>query len=178
LAAIASLPTFHEDVGAALLAKKQAQAQVIAQAIADVAESAEGWSGRQRELATLLLTVAWHETRFSLRIHEGNCKPYECDHGRARGLWQLHVQPSLPREEWIHVAGLDVESTRLAAREAAKALSRSRNMCAGRARGTELIAQTLAAYAGAGCGGRLPDVEARVRTFRRLLMIQPKHGQA
>ncbi|MGC4090269.1 MAG: hypothetical protein QM756_20790 [Polyangiaceae bacterium] len=176
LAAIATLPTFHEDVGAELVARKQAQAEVIAQAISDVAESAEGWSGSKRELATLLLTVAWHETRFSLRIHEGKCKPYECDHGRARSLWQLHVHPSLPRDLWLQLAGVDVESTRRAAREAAKALSRSRNMCAGRARGSELVGQTLSAYAGRGCARLLPDVDARVRTYRRLLAIQPKGG--
>jgi hypothetical protein len=178
LAAIATLPTFHEDLGTVLVEKKHAQAQVIAQAIADVAESAEGWSGSKRELATLLLTVAWHETRFSLRIHEGNCKPYECDHGRARSLWQLHVHASLPREQWLGLAGLDAESTRRAAREAAKALSRSRNMCSGRAHGTELVAQTLSAYAGRGCAKLLPDIDARVRTYRRLLLIQPKRGAA
>lgn len=178
LAAIATLPTFHEDVGPAYVAKKHAQAQVIAQAISDVAESAEGWSGTRRELATLLLTVAWHETRFSLRIHEGNCKPYECDHGRARGLWQLQVHRSLPRETWIGLAGLDVDATRRAAREAARVLTRSRNMCSGRAQGVTLVAQTLSAYAGRGCTRLLPDIDARVRTYRRLLLIQPKGTSA
>ncbi|MFZ5890898.1 MAG: hypothetical protein ACOY0T_07600 [Myxococcota bacterium] len=178
LAAIATLPTFHEDVGPALVSKKQAQAQVIAQAISDVAESAEGWNGSKRELATLLLTVAWHETRFSLRIHAGNCKPYECDRGRARSLWQLHAHASLPKETWVGLAGLDVDSTRRAAREAAKALTRSRNMCSGRASGVELVAQTLSAYAGRGCARLLPDIDARVRTYRRLLLIQPKRTSA
>lgn len=175
LAAIASLPTFHEDLGPAYSSLKQEQARVIAQAIAEVAESAEAWPGSKRELAALLLTVAWHETRFSLRIHEGKCRPYECDHGKARGLWQLHVHALLPREEWLHVAGLDSDSTLRAAREAAKALSRSRFMCAdSSARGTEVVARTLAAYAGRGCAGQLPDIEARVRTFRRLVALQPK----
>jgi hypothetical protein len=178
LAAIASLPTFHEDVGPGLVARKQAQAQVIAQAISDVAESAEGWRGTKRELATLLLTVAWHETHFSLRIHEGNCKPYECDHGRARSLWQLHVHASLPKETWLSLAGVDIESTRRAAREAAKALTRSRNMCSGRAQGLELVGQTLSAYAGRGCARLLPDTAARVRTYRMLLSIQPKPTSA
>ena len=178
LAAIATLPTFHEDIGPQYAARKHAQAEVIAQAISDVAESAEGWSGTKRELATLLLTVAWHETHFSLRIHEGNCKPYECDNGRARSLWQLHVHPSLPRATWLGLAGVDVDATRRAAREAAKALTRSRNMCSSRARGVELVAQTLSAYAGRGCVRLLPDVDARVRTYRRLILIQPKGTSA
>jgi hypothetical protein len=117
LAAISALPTFHEDVGEQFVAQKQAQAELIANAISDAAESVQGWPGSKRELAMLLLTVAWHETRLSLRIHEGRCRPYECDHGRARGLWQLHAHASLPHERWLTVAGLDAQSTLNAAAE-------------------------------------------------------------
>jgi hypothetical protein len=177
LLAISSLPTFKEDVGEFFLPKKRAQAEIIAQAIAEVSETTRGWPGSKRELASLLLTVAWHETRLSLRIHDGLCKPYECDRGRARGLWQLHAHASLPKERWLAVAGLDLESTRNGAAEAAKALVRSRRLCL-RGTNADWVAPTLSAYAGLGCGGSLPDAAERVRTFRRLVAIQPKRGSA
>ena len=77
--AISSLPMFHEDVGDQFAAQKRDQAVLIADAISHAAENTKGWPGSKRELATLLLTVAWHETRLSLRIHDGRCKPFECD---------------------------------------------------------------------------------------------------
>lgn len=176
LMAISSLPTFHEDVGEQFSAQKRAQAELIANAISSAAESARGWPGSKRELATLLLTVAWHETRLSLRIHDGRCKPYECDRGKARGLWQLHSHASLPRERWLTVAGLDEQSTLIGASEAAQALIRGRHMCRKSSLGRDWVGPTLVAFAGRGCSGRLPDVDARVRTFRRLFAMQPKPG--
>jgi hypothetical protein len=178
LAAIAALPTFHEDIGEQFTATKHAQAETIAAAIADAVDHVDDWPGSKRELATLLLTVAWHETGLSLRIHEGRCKPYECDHGRARGLWQLHVHSLLPRARWLGVAGLDFESTRTAAFEAARALVRSRHMCAAGVRTSAWVAPTLAAYAGRGCRGHLPDIDRRVQTYRFLVAIEPKQGAA
>ena len=172
LTAISSLPMFHEDVGDQFAAQKQQQAEIIASAISRAAENTRGWPGSKRELATLLLTVAWHETRLSLRIHGGQCKPFECDHGRARGLWQLHTHASLSRERWLTVAGLDAESTFNGAAEAALALTRSRHMC--RKRGVDWVAATISAYAGRGCGGGLPDLDARVRTYRRLSALREK----
>jgi len=171
LTAIASLPTFHEDVSEQLVAQKHDQAQMIATAIDEAVEQASGWPDSKRELASLMLTIAWHETRLSLRIHDGRCKPHECDRGRARGLWQLHVHRSLPKERWLRVAGVNLEATRHAAHEAAIALVRSRRMCAVATRGREWVGATLTAYAGAGCGGRLPDLGSRIRTYRRLLTL-------
>ncbi|HET9958094.1 MAG TPA: hypothetical protein VFQ61_26545, partial [Polyangiaceae bacterium] len=174
LMGITALPTFHEDVGDRYSEQKRIQAETIATAIAEVAEKAQGWPGTPRELASLLLTVAWHETRLSLRIHEGNCRPFECDHGRARGLWQLHMHASLPRERWLTVAGLDPDSTRAAAQEAARALIRSRRMCMSVSRGADWVPYTLVAFAGRGCRGQLPDIQRRVRTFHHLVAIEPK----
>lgn len=172
LTAIASLPTYHEDVGDHLVEQKRAQAQMIATAIDEAVEQVQDrWPDSKRELAALMLAVAWHETRLSLRIHDGRCKPLECDRGRARGLWQLHVHRSLPRERWLTVAGLTEAATKSAAREAAIALVRSRRMCAVATRGRDWVGATLTAYAGRGCGGRLPDLQARIRTYRRLLSL-------
>ena len=171
LTAIASLPIFHEDVGEKFATQKHDQAQMIASAIEKAVEQSTEWPDSPRELAALMLTVAWHETRLSLRIHDGLCKPHECDNGRARGLWQLHVHRSLPRERWLQVAGFPPENTTRAAQEAAIALVRSRRMCAVATRGRDWLGATLTAYAGGGCGGRLPDVKARIKTYRRLLTL-------
>ena len=178
LAAIQVLPTFHEDVGEVFAEEKRVQTSLIADAVSDVASNAQGWPGSSRELAALMLTVAWHETRFSLRIHEGRCRPYECDEGRARGLWQLHSHRSLPRERWLALAGVDATATHSSAEEAARALIRSRRMCLSKIRGPDWVAPTLAAFAGRGCGGRLPDAAARVKTFRHLMSIVPKGNAA
>lgn len=89
------------------------------------------WSGTQRELGFLLLAQAFFETRLALHVHEGNCRKEigECDSGRAVSLWQLHAGYRLPVERWRTLAGTDLESTRDAAVEAARALSRSKNFC-------------------------------------------------
>lgn len=171
LTAIAALPTYKEDVGEHLAVQKHDQAQMIATAIDQAVEETRGWPGSKRELASLMLAIAWHETRLSLRIHDGRCKPYECDRGRARGLWQLHAHRSLPRERWLKVAGLNPEFTRNAASEAALALVRSRRMCAVASRGRDWVGPVITAYAGRGCGGRLPDLQSRIRTYRRLLTL-------
>lgn len=174
LTAIASLPTFHEDVGEHYAEQKREQAQMIATAIDQAVQQNGDWPDGRRELATLMLTVAWHETRLSLRIHDGRCKPLECDRGKARGLWQLQAHRSLPKERWLRVAGFNPEATRTAAREAAIALVRSRRMCSVATRGRDWVGATLTAYAGVGCGGRLPDLNARIRTYRRLLNLSKR----
>lgn len=43
-----------------------------------------------REEAAFLLAWAEHESHFEERIARNECKRWECDRGRARGLWQLH----------------------------------------------------------------------------------------
>ncbi len=89
------------------------------------------WAGTQRELGFLLLAQAFFETRLALHVHEGNCRKEigECDSGRAVSLWQLHAGYHLPVERWRELSGTDLESTRDAALEAARALGRSRNLC-------------------------------------------------
>jgi hypothetical protein len=68
-AAIDALPCFHEDRGDP--AKSQ-QLDVIAAAVAEVSRDAPR---PPREWAALLLTIGYHESAFSLRIHRGECKP-------------------------------------------------------------------------------------------------------
>ncbi len=89
------------------------------------------WAGTQRDLGFLLLAQAFFETRLALHVHQGNCRKEigECDSGRAISLWQLHAGYRLPVERWRELSGTDLDSTRAAALEAARALGRSFNMC-------------------------------------------------
>lgn len=120
------------------------------------------WAGSSRELGFLLLAQAFFETRLALHVHQGNCRKEigECDSGRAISLWQLHAGYRLPVERWRELAGTDLDSTRAAALEAARALGRSRNFC-GSTEGA------VANYAtGRGCVWR--PAEERVRFAARL----------
>lgn len=89
------------------------------------------WRGDARQLAFLLLTQAYFETRLARHVHEGKCrvKQGECDGGRATSLWQLQAGAHLPKQRWEKLSGADLVSTTHAAYEASRALSRGRNHC-------------------------------------------------
>ncbi len=122
------------------------------------------WHGTPRELGFLLLGQAFFETRLALHVHAGQCRVEigECDGGRAISLWQLHHGYHLPVERWRSLAGTDLESTREAAIEASRALSRGRNFCKGSLEGA------VANYAtGKSCQWK--GAAKRVRFVRRML---------
>ncbi len=77
-------------------ARYDAIAQDVAQVALDPDEQPlfEGEDGRVKT-ALLLLAVAYHESGFRGSIDAGLCKPYECDHGRAFSMWQLHPEDGL-----------------------------------------------------------------------------------
>jgi hypothetical protein len=62
--------------------------------LAALASVIEGATKNRTERAALIV-IAWHETHFARYVHEGRCSDgprgkYECDSGRARGLFQIH----------------------------------------------------------------------------------------
>ena len=75
----------------------EARYQQIAEDVAQVAMDPDeeplfqGEDGRVKT-ALLLLSVAFHESNFRGEIDGGRCKPYECDHGKAFSMWQLHPE--------------------------------------------------------------------------------------
>lgn len=122
------------------------------------------WHGTQRELGFLLLGQAFFETRLALHVHAGKCRVEigECDSGRAISLWQLQAGYHLPVERWKQLAGTDLDSTREAAIEAARALARGRNFCNGSLEGA------VASYAtGKSCQWK--GAAQRVRFVRKML---------
>jgi hypothetical protein len=62
-------------------------------------------------------------------VQEGRCPPRQCDHGRARGLPQLHWPPAYPRERWIGYAGEGYGPLLLSAIQAANMLRAGRHAC-------------------------------------------------
>jgi hypothetical protein len=78
----------------------EARYQQIAEDVAlialdpDEAPLFQGEDGRVKT-ALLLLSVALHESGFRGDVDAGRCKPYECDHGKAFSMWQLHPEDGL-----------------------------------------------------------------------------------
>ena len=81
--------------------------------------------GKPEELIVGLFTVAKFETHFAKHVHEDKCRKWECDAGRAKGLFQIHVSKTVPAELWSKIGGESEESTLLSARAAAAMWSRA-----------------------------------------------------
>ena len=165
-AAMDALPCYVEDRDDP---DKSAQLDAIAAAVAEVSKDAPR---APREWAALLLTIGYHESTFSLRIQRGQCKPYECDRGRARSAWQLHKNLfTAPVWEQLH----GVENTKVQVRAASDALRRAYFTC-GRS-GVPWVQATLNAYAGRRCSAEWPGLGQRVATFNRLLRVSTPRKQ-
>lgn len=78
------------------------QPQQLASVIAEVA------GPKNRDLAIALIVQAEAESHFSARIQAGNCKPRECDGGKAHGLWQPHDDRG--GQLWENAVGLEREN--------------------------------------------------------------------
>jgi hypothetical protein len=159
-AAMESLPCFHEDRGNP---DKSAQLDAIAAAVAEVSRDAPR---APREWAALLLTIGYHESTFSLRIHRGECKPHECDRGKARSAWQLHKNLyTAPLWDQLH----GIEHTQVQVRAASDALKRAYFTCS--RSGVPWLQATLNGYAGRRCSAEWPGLDQRVSTFNRLSRV-------
>jgi hypothetical protein len=166
-AAMESLPCFHEDRGDP---DKSAQLDVIAAAVAEVSRDAPR---SPREWAALLLTIGYHESTFSLRIHRGQCKPHECDRGKARSAWQLHKNlHTAPLWDQLH----GIEHTAVQVRAASDALKRAYFTCS--RSGVPWLQATLNAYAGRRCSSEWPGLDQRVSTFSRLSRVSTPRKRA
>lgn len=159
-AAMDALPCYVEDRQDP---DKSAQLEAIAAAVAEVSKDAPR---APREWAALLLTIGYHESTFSLRIQRGQCKPYECDRGRARSAWQLHKN-LFTAPIWDQLHG--VENTKVQVRAASDALRRAYFTCS--RSGVPWLQATLNAYAGRRCSGEWPGLGQRVATFNHLLRV-------
>jgi hypothetical protein len=152
-----STPTLRERVEAAVpVFGSHSEPLVDAAEFADAVASVPHVS---REWAALLLTVAANESALSARIARGECRPLECDHGAAWGLYQQH-RNTLNRDTWGS-ASIDAQT-----REAARALRSAFYTCNRGALRADWVARTLNAYAGRSCDAVWPGLETRLATFK------------
>jgi len=109
------------------------------------------WPGSKRELALLLVTKGYWESRFAKNVHEGVCRPYECDASRvngsvvhrARSPWQIQKTGLVSKEEYAQMKSSSLESTTMAAVVATRYLSVGMGKC-------HTIPGAIAIYGGAG----------------------------
>lgn len=115
------------------------------------------------ELAGLLLTTGYYESRLLKRIAAGRCRRDECDATklpdgrvwhRARGLYQIQNSGLLPSGEWARLAGVREVPMHRSAYAAARILAASRARCA-RFGGSDAFVATLSGYGtGMSCSWR------------------------
>lgn len=96
-------PVYFEDRGDKEL--KATQLQDLAKAIEDASDPRPPGIGRKDWQAALMM-VSYLESTWSLRIHRGDCKPHECDGGRARGPWQQH-RNGRSEADWEALQGIE-----------------------------------------------------------------------
>lgn len=145
LSMLLSLPPAYTD---AEETGRDQRMQTVAEAIAHAATRATCvdpyndprcepiWERSEVELAALLVTKGWWESRFARNVHEGNCKPYECDAVRtafgirhmSRTPWQFQ-RTSYSQDLWDKSVGVDFEATRNAAWVATRVLARGMSQC-------------------------------------------------
>jgi hypothetical protein len=141
--ALERLPTYYEDRATPEL--KAVQLQDMATAI-EIATDPPPPGVKLKDFQALVIAIAWHESTLSLRIHRGECKPHECDGGRARGPWQQH-RHGMTDADWDAMHGL--ENVQHQAVVAAQQLRRSYLTCKGS--GATWLQGAINNYAGRNC---------------------------
>lgn len=169
---------------------REARYEVIAQGIdfavrtatCSTLEPVEGctpwWPADQGEqLASMLVSLGWWESKFMLRIHENKCRTNECDSfkswdgtigHRAKSVWQVQRNPRVvSKKEWEGMGGASQDQTNTAALVAARVLAASRSRCA---KGMTLRWEhpSVAAYA-TGFACSWSGADKRVTTYKRTL---------
>ena len=135
----------------------------------NVAGCERKWPGTKKELALLLVTKGYWESKFAKNVHEGKCRAYECDaqkvngkvSHRARSLWQIQKTGLVSPEEYGKMRTSSQESTTLSAEVATRYLSIGMNKC-------KTIKGAISIYGGAdSCNWK--GAEGRYAFFKSLL---------
>ena len=167
LAMLLALGTSAEDRAPELAEVKRAQLEALAESISSVAAAQRDVA--PLELAAFVATLGWHESKFSLRIAEGRCKPYECDRGRARGIFQIHRRATMTDAEWDALLGTDRDAALAGTREIVRRIVAARRRCRSLESRQDWAAGVFSSLAGRGCIGEFKGRAERVVRFRALL---------
>lgn len=184
-AVLMGLPPWHGD---AKEDGREARMEVVASAIDAAASRAvcDGagddcervWPLGKAELAAMLVTLGWWESRYARHVQLGKCGRAECDPVRLRGgrvvhrarsYWQIQASFAVPVGEWRGIAGDDgLATTERAAWAAARVVARSYGRCRARGARHGWEVGVVSGYAGATtCGWS--GAGRRVAFYRRIL---------
>ena len=152
LAALALLPVFKEDAKGL---EKTAQLTAVAHSVA----------ARARDADEAAFVLAWGdaETHYSLRVHAGLCRRWECDKGKARGPWQPH-RNGMASERWARMQG--VENTDAQVQHALKMARWALTEC--HAQGDARILGAFRLLGAKGCNEPLKGEADRLATYKRV----------
>lgn len=158
--AIVRLPVANTDRNDSY---KEEQLRTISRAIEKVTQEVK-WPDNDRvSLAAYLVTIGYHESRFSIKIQEGVKRAH------SYGIWQ--VTPWAHKATRAQLIGLTQKETDSAALIAATAFSKSWNC------GSSPADHFTAYYGGVKCGEKWKTLDSRVRTFwwiRNIISIKMK----
>jgi hypothetical protein len=157
-AILLTLPQYENDINVETQQQHQDRLETFSYAIAEashesVCENNNNakfcWTKTELELSMLLVSKAWHETKFSQHVHAGKCNPGECDtvwktwtspktqqqvkyaaYYKARSNWQIHRNSTyVSQEEWKNMSGTSLLSTKTSAIVAARMLGFTYDRC-------------------------------------------------
>lgn len=171
LVALSSLPIYKEDQGK--IEEKQAQFRDISTGTAQAVDELKSrWPGTPEELGAVTIEVGYAETGYSLRIQNDGCYSWECDHGRALGLFQMHREAVSHPVLWKYLPGLDWPSVELSTREAVLALTKARKRCMSLEQaGNDWVPMTFSSFRNGHCIGTWKGLQERVRGFHKIHQI-------
>lgn len=167
---LAGLPAYSIDRESP--AEREERMAVVAWSIAAATEEQVmlgRWpSARREELAVMLVTLGWWESRFARHVHAGMCRAHECDHGLARSPWQVHAGGPVSAELWGQMADDSRESTLAGARGAARLVVAARGACGSAVDGVIGTYMTGRCEVPSQAVRRADDYMARLGQYRRL----------
>jgi len=135
----------------------------------DAAGCERKWQKTKKELALLLVTKGFWESRFAKNVHENKCRNYECDAyksqgkvlHKARSIWQIQKTGLVTPEEYSKMKASSQEATNMSAEVATRYLAIGMNQC-------KTIKGAIAIYGGAdSCNWK--GAESRYSFFKSLM---------
>lgn len=89
------------------------------------------WQRPKQDLALMLVTQGFWESRFAEHVDKNRCRISigECDHGRAKTVWQIQRGHWVSDERWKKLQDGTLEGTIEAANVAAETLSLAGSRC-------------------------------------------------